>query len=135
MDLQGARVLLVADDPMTLDRLHGYLSRARARPQIKSRTTGLSAAASGCDVAVLFDDYGEPDEFDACLVTLSRSKAALIIVTERASLQENAPRARIVLARSRLVRGWCLLDAIRLRVSMSTGPVLGDSTPELPFTD
>jgi hypothetical protein len=135
MDLQGARVLLVADDPVTLDRVHGYLSRALATPQIRSRTTCLSAAASRCDVAVLFDDYGVPEEFDACLATLSRSQAALIIVTERASLQESAPRAGIVLAQSRLVRGWCLLDAIRVRVCTATRPELGDSTPELPFTD
>jgi hypothetical protein len=135
MDLQGARVLLVADDPVMLDRLHRYLSKARARPQIGARTSSLTDAAGGCDIVVLFDDYGVPDEFDACLAKLVRSKATLIIVTERASLQDRAPRARIVLARSRLVRGWCLLEAIRVGASDTRPSLPGDSTPELPFTD
>jgi hypothetical protein len=96
----------------------------------------LTDAAGGCDIVVLFDDYGVPAEFEACLATLIRSNATLIIVTERASLQDRAPRARIVLERARIVRGWCLLEAIRLATCAAAPPALpGDSTPELPFTD
>lgn len=135
MDLAGVRVLLVADDPATLDRVGGYLSKAGATPQVTSRTAGLCAAADCCDIAVLLDDFGEPEEFDVCLAPLRRSKAALLIVTERAGLGQWAARAGILLAPSRLVRGWSLLEAIRARVCTAPQPSLVDSTPELPFTD
>lgn len=135
MDLEDARVLLVSGDAETLERVHGYLSRAGARPQAASRAVGLAMAADRCDVAVLFDDYGEPDEFETRVAMLSRSRASLVIVTERTSLRESIPQAEIVVARSRLVRGWSLLDAIRSKISGAAPGALVDSTPELPFTD
>jgi hypothetical protein len=135
MDLAGARVLLVADDRARLDGVHAYLLKAGARPQVTSRAAGLSAAAGRCEVAGLFDDYGEPDEFDACLATLRRSQASLVVITDRAGVAESAPHAGIVLAPTRLVRGWSLLDAIRVMVCAAAPTAVVDSTPELPFTD
>lgn len=127
MDLAGARVLLVSDDPETLERVHGYLSRAGAIPDATTRTAGIVAAARNCDVAVLFDDCGEPDEFEARLSLLTRAGASLLLVTDRASLRDKVPDAGMLFAPTRLVWGWALLDAIRARVR--------PSTPELPFTD
>jgi chemotaxis response regulator CheB len=113
MDLGGTRVLLVAEAPAMLDRVGSYLSKAGARPIVALRATGLVAVADCCDVIVLFDDYGEPEEFNVFLEILRRSRAPLLIVTERKDLTRHAVRAEILPAPSRLVRGWSLLHAIR----------------------
>jgi hypothetical protein len=84
---------------------------------------------------VLFHDYAEPDDFNACLGMLRRSKAALLIITERTNLTQNAAQAGILLAPSWLVHGWSLLHAIRMSVGTASQPAPVDSTPELPFTE
>lgn len=134
MDLGGARVLLVAEAPAMLDRVGSYLSKAGARALVALRTSGLVAVADRCDVIVLFDDYGEPEDFNVFLEILCRSRTPLLIVTER-DLTRHAVQAEILPAPSRLVRGWSLLHAIRTKVRPDTQAALVESTPELPFTD
>ena len=135
MNLAGARVLLVADDLATLGRVQSYLAKAGARPQAASRPRGLFAAAIRCEFAVLFDDYGDTDEFDACHATLVESKVPFLIVTERNDVAASTRQAAILPAPAGLVRGTSLLDAIRTRVRPKMPSPVIDSAPELPFTD
>jgi hypothetical protein len=135
MNLVGACVLLVADDLGTLERMRRYLARAGAQAQAASRARGLSEAASRCDVVVLFDDYRERDEFDACRATLSESKVPLLIVSDRPHGEVGAPGAALLVASARSVAPSSFLDALRARVPTATTPRVVDSMPELPFTD
>jgi DNA-binding response OmpR family regulator len=135
MNLVGACVLLVADDLGTLERMQRYLARAGAHTQAASRARGLSATASRCDVVVLFDDYQERNEFDACCAMLSESKVPLLIVSDRPYREASAPGAGLLVASARSVAPSSFLDALRARVSTATTPEVVDSMPELPFTD
>jgi hypothetical protein len=127
MELSSARVLLVSDDRRTLERVRDFLVRAGALPNATTSTGGLAAIADRSDVAVLFDDCGEPDDFDTRLAVLTRSKTSLLVVTDRAAFRLDVPTAAVVFTPSGVVRGETLLDAIRARVRAAT--------PELPFTD
>ena len=135
MNLVGACVLLVADDLGTLDRMRRYLARAGAQIQAASRAPGLSAAASHCDAVVLFDDYRERDEFDACRATLSESKVPFLIVSDRPHPEASAPGAGLLVASARSVAPSSFLDALRAQVPKATMRGRVDSVPELPFTD
>lgn len=135
MNLVGACVLLVADDLETLSRMRRCLAQAGVQTHAASRARGLSAVASDCDVVVLFDDYRERDEFEACRATLSESKVPLLIVSDRPHHETSAPGAGLLVASAGSVAPSSFLDALRAQVPRATTPGAVDSVPELPFTD
>jgi hypothetical protein len=136
MHLVGVRVLLIAKDLATPERLRSHLVQAGARLRAASCLQGLSVLASQCDVVVLFDDFEASDEMNLCWAALRESRAPLLVVTQRRGHAQMPPREAILAADAHSVAASSLLDAIRARVRSSADLAwAADSAPELPFTD
>jgi DNA-binding response OmpR family regulator len=112
-------IIVVSNNPETLDGVQQYLQRAGARTYNASRLEDADAGAPSADAVLLFaDDYPRA----AALEAFTRFRAArpatlLVVVTEDVAAfampaRTESAASRVVVLR-RPAWGWMLVDAIR----------------------
>jgi hypothetical protein len=116
-------VMIVADNPATLETLHSYFGRVGVTSSGSCRLGDASGIPPAATALVLFpDDFGRPD-VQALVLTLRRARPRLLIVLVSSAPQDLGPAVEpdghslppVVLPRPAF--GWTILDTIRNRAA------------------
>jgi DNA-binding response OmpR family regulator len=109
-------VVIVSDNPETLDGLQSYLRGAGVTARCARDLVECTTFATATTIAfVLFPDDFVPENVVALIADLTRArpKAMSLLVTSEPHRFESLTSRHGVLVMPRPVWGWTLLDAIR----------------------
>lgn len=128
------RVVVVSENPETVDCLQAYLIRTGMDAQSARSLEALAHLPENVVALILFPDEFSTDRVLACARTLSaqRSRVLLLMVTGRArffseSLASSRRQPVLVLAKPAF--GWTLVDAIRRHAEAPDAGVLSAGGP------
>jgi DNA-binding response OmpR family regulator len=129
--LRTIEVVIVSDNPETLDGLQSYLSAAGVAARSTSEIDDCARAASENTIAfVLFPDDFSLESVIALVteLTTNQSKALPVLVTAHPKRFENLTTDSVVVM-PRPVWGWTILEAIRAHLDGPDGLAGMEASP------